>query len=102
MPAHLIDGKTVAQQVEREVVAAIARLGFRPALVVIRVGNDPASEIYVRNKGRKADELGLRGHEHVFPETLSESDLLAEIHRLNGDDTVDGILVQLPLPKQID
>jgi methylenetetrahydrofolate dehydrogenase (NADP+) / methenyltetrahydrofolate cyclohydrolase len=102
MPAHLIDGKTVARQVENEVVTAIARLGFRPALVVLRVGNDPASEIYVRNKARKAEELGLRGHEHVFPETLSESELLAEIDRLNRDDAVDGILVQLPLPKQID
>ena len=102
MPAHLIDGKTVAKQVENEVVAAIARLGFQPALVVIRVGNDPASEIYVRNKARKAEELGLRGHENVFPETLPESELLAEIDRLNRDDSVDGILVQLPLPKHID
>jgi methylenetetrahydrofolate dehydrogenase (NADP+) / methenyltetrahydrofolate cyclohydrolase len=102
MPAKLIDGKMVAKQVETEVVEAIARLGFRPALVVLRVGNDPASEIYVRNKARKAEELGLSGHERVFPETLSESELLAEIDRLNRDDAVDGILVQLPLPKQID
>ena len=102
MPAHLIDGKIVAQQVEKEVAASIARLGFRPVLVVLRVGNDPASEIYVRNKARKAEELGLRGHENVFPETLPESELLAEIDRLNRDDSVDGILVQLPLPKHID
>src|SRR6266436_4611777 len=102
MPAHLIDGKRVAKQVEEEVAAAIARLGFQPVLVVVRVGNDPASEIYVRNKARKAEELGLRGDERIFPETLSESDLLAEIDRLNRDETVDGILVQLPLPKHID
>jgi methylenetetrahydrofolate dehydrogenase (NADP+)/methenyltetrahydrofolate cyclohydrolase len=102
MPAHLIDGKLVAKQVETEVAAAIARLGFQPVLVVVRVGNDPASEIYVRNKARKAEELGLRGDERIFPETLSEAELLAEIDRLNRDDAVDGILVQLPLPKHID
>jgi len=101
VPANLIDGKAVAKAVEREVSAAIARLPFRPALVAVRVGNDPASEIYVRSKARKAEELGLRGHEAIFPESLSESDLLAEIARLNVDDDVDGILVQLPLPKQI-
>jgi methylenetetrahydrofolate dehydrogenase (NADP+)/methenyltetrahydrofolate cyclohydrolase len=102
MPAHLIDGKRVAKQVEEEVAAAIVRLGFQPVLVVVRVGSDPASEIYVRNKARKAEELGLRGDERIFPETLSESDLLAEINRLNRDESVDGILVQLPLPKHID
>jgi len=101
VPANLIDGKAVARAVESEVSAAIARLPFRPALVAVRVGNDPASEIYVRSKARKAEELGLRGHEAIFTESLSESDLLAEIARLNVDDDVDGILVQLPLPMQI-
>jgi len=101
VPANLIDGKAVARAVESEVSAAIAALSFRPALVAVRVGNDPASEIYVRSKARKAEELGLRGHEAIFPESLSESGLLAEIARLNVDDEVDGILVQLPLPKQI-
>jgi methylenetetrahydrofolate dehydrogenase (NADP+) / methenyltetrahydrofolate cyclohydrolase len=100
--ARIIDGKAVAQQTEREVSEAIARLGFRPGLVAVRVGNDSASEIYVRNKARKARELGLEGTELVFPETMSEADLLAEVQRLNTDDAVDGILVQLPLPKQID
>jgi methylenetetrahydrofolate dehydrogenase (NADP+)/methenyltetrahydrofolate cyclohydrolase len=100
--AALIDGKKVAEQIESEVVAAIARLGVRPGLVAVRVGNDPASEIYVRNKAKKARELGLEGTELVFPDTMSESELLAEIARLNADDDVDGILVQLPLPKQID
>lgn len=102
MTAALIDGKKVAEQIESEVVAAIARLGVRPGLVAVRVGNDPASEIYVRNKAKKARELGLEGTELVFPDTMSESELLAEIARLNADDDVDGILVQLPLPKQID
>ena len=100
--AQLIDGKAVAKVLEGEVAAEIARLGFRPGLVAVRVGNDPASEIYVRNKARKARELGLQGTELVFPETLTEAELLAEVARLNGDQAVDGILVQLPLPKQID
>jgi methylenetetrahydrofolate dehydrogenase (NADP+)/methenyltetrahydrofolate cyclohydrolase len=100
--ARLIDGKAVAQQIEREVVEGIAKLGFKPGLVAVRVGNDPASEIYVRNKAKKARELGLEGNELVFPETMSEAELLAEVDRLNRDDAVDGILVQLPLPKQID
>jgi methylenetetrahydrofolate dehydrogenase (NADP+)/methenyltetrahydrofolate cyclohydrolase len=66
------------------------------------VGHDPASDTYVRSKAKKAQELGLRGSERVFPETMSEGELLAEVDRLNRDDEVDGILVQLPLPKQID
>ena len=68
----------------------------------MRVGNDPASEIYVRNKAKKARELGLEGNELVFRESMTEAELLAEVDRLNRDDAVDGILVQLPLPKQID
>jgi len=100
--ARLIDGKAVAQQIEQEVVEAIARTGLRPGLVAVRVGSDPASEIYVRNKAKKARELGLEGTELVFPESMSEGELLAEIDRLNRHDAVDGILVQLPLPRQID
>ncbi|MFP5247370.1 MAG: tetrahydrofolate dehydrogenase/cyclohydrolase catalytic domain-containing protein, partial [Thermoanaerobaculia bacterium] len=102
MTARIIDGKSVALQVEQEVTAAISRLSYKPGLVAVRVGNDPASEIYVRNKAKKARELGLEGTELVFPETMSEADLLAEIDRLNRDETIDGILVQLPLPKHID
>jgi len=102
VPAQIIDGKAVARRIEEEVVADIARLGFAPGLVAVRVGNDPASEIYVRNKAKKARELGLRGTELAFPDSLSERDLLAEVARLNLDDDVDGILVQLPLPKHIE
>jgi methylenetetrahydrofolate dehydrogenase (NADP+)/methenyltetrahydrofolate cyclohydrolase len=101
MAAQLIDGKAVAKVLESEVAAEIAGLGYRPGLVAVRIGNDPASEIYVRNKARKARELGLEGTERIFPETMSEGELLAEVARLNADDPVDGILVQLPLPKQI-
>lgn len=102
MTARLIDGKRVAEEIEREVVQALARLTIRPGLVAVRVGTDPASEVYVRNKARKARELGLEGSELVFPETMPEADLLAEVERLNHDDSIDGILVQLPLPKHID
>jgi methylenetetrahydrofolate dehydrogenase (NADP+) / methenyltetrahydrofolate cyclohydrolase len=100
--AMLIDGKAVAAQVEAEVREQLAALGYSPGLTVIRVGNDPASEVYVRNKARKAKELGIRGAELVFEESMSEAALLAEIDRLNRDNDVDGILVQLPLPKQMD
>ncbi|HEY0156122.1 MAG TPA: bifunctional 5,10-methylenetetrahydrofolate dehydrogenase/5,10-methenyltetrahydrofolate cyclohydrolase [Thermoanaerobaculia bacterium] len=102
MTARIIDGKAVAATVEQEVAAAIASLAYRPGLVAVRVGNDPASEIYVRNKAKKARELGLEGTELVFPETMSEDGLLREVTRLNLDDAVDGILVQLPLPRHID
>ncbi len=102
MSARLIDGKAVAHEIETEVAQAIVELGFRPGLVAVRVGNDPASEIYVRNKAKKARELGLEGTELVFDEAMTQTALLAEIDRLNHDDTIDGILVQLPLPKQID
>jgi methylenetetrahydrofolate dehydrogenase (NADP+) / methenyltetrahydrofolate cyclohydrolase len=102
MPAQLIDGKKIARTIEAEVAQSIVRLGFAPGLVAVRVGSDPASEIYVRSKARKARELGLRGDELILPESTSEAELLAEVARLNADDTVDGILVQLPLPKQID
>jgi len=102
VPAQLIDGKAVAQEVEAEVRSELAKLGYSPNLIVIRVGNDPASEVYVRNKARKAKELGLRGTELIFDASMTEADLLAHIDRLNGDDDVDGILVQLPLPPQID
>ena len=102
MTARLIDGRKIAQETEAEVAASIRRLGFAPGLVAVRVGNDPASEIYVRNKAKKARELGLEGTELIFPESMSEAELLAEVDRLNRDPDVDGILVQLPLPKQIE
>jgi len=98
----IIDGKKIAAEVEGEVRSLLASVPFKPGLVAIRVGNDPASEVYVRSKARKAHELGLRGTELVFDASLRETDLLGEIDRLNNDDNVDGILVQLPLPPQID
>ena len=102
MSAQIIDGKTIAAKVESEVREELARLSYKPGLVAVRVGNDPASEVYVRNKAKKARELGLQSTELVFDASMPEADLLSQIDRLNGDDTVDGILVQLPLPPQID
>jgi methylenetetrahydrofolate dehydrogenase (NADP+)/methenyltetrahydrofolate cyclohydrolase len=102
VPAQIIDGKAIAFEVEQEVREALARLPYKPGLVAVRVGNDPASEVYVRNKARKAKELGLQGTELIFDASMREADLLREIDRLDRDDNVDGILVQLPLPKQID
>lgn len=100
--ARIIDGKAVARQIEQEVTTELGGVSWRPGLVAVRVGDDPASEIYVRGKARKAEELGFRGGQRVFPESLSEEKLLAEVMRLNEDGDVDGILVQLPLPKHID
>lgn len=106
MSAQLIDGKAVAQQVQarvRDAVAARVANGHRaPTLVTVLVGADPASEIYVRNKRRSCVEVGVESIPLHFPATLSQADLLAEIDRLNADDSIDGILVQFPLPKQID
>ena len=104
MSAETIDGKAVAASVEtsvRQRVKALRSRGIQPAITVVRVGDDPASEIYVRNKARKARELGIAGDERIFPADLTEEALRTEIARLNGDSKVDGILVQLPLPPQI-
>jgi methylenetetrahydrofolate dehydrogenase (NADP+)/methenyltetrahydrofolate cyclohydrolase len=100
--ARIIDGRAIARSIEEEVRAEIERLRFRPGLTAIRVGSDPASEIYVRNKAKKAHQLGLRGDERILPDSITERDLLDEVQRLNEDADIDGILVQLPLPKHID
>ncbi|HEY5611584.1 MAG TPA: bifunctional methylenetetrahydrofolate dehydrogenase/methenyltetrahydrofolate cyclohydrolase FolD [Thermoanaerobaculia bacterium] len=104
MTAKLIDGKRIAREVEIEVAKEIEYLasrGIRAGLVVVRVGDDPASEVYVRNKKKKALELGIAGQQKHFPATLAEEDLVAELDRLNRDENVDGILLQLPLPSHI-
>ncbi|MGF1511391.1 MAG: bifunctional methylenetetrahydrofolate dehydrogenase/methenyltetrahydrofolate cyclohydrolase FolD [Myxococcota bacterium] len=99
----IIDGRAVAKKVRAEVKARIDALsGRKPHLVVVLVGDDPASTIYVRNKGRAADEVGLRSTQHKLPEDTPPEMLLSMIEELNRDDDVDGILVQLPLPKQHD
>jgi methylenetetrahydrofolate dehydrogenase (NADP+)/methenyltetrahydrofolate cyclohydrolase len=106
MSAQLIDGKAVAEQLIAQVRAGVdARLaaGKRaPALAVILVGDDPASSIYVRNKKRSCEKAGIRSVAYDLPASTGQDELLAIIDRLNADDGVDGILVQLPLPAQID
>lgn len=106
MAARLIDGRRLGREVKdgvrRAIDAAMARGARRPGLSVIRVGEDPASAVYVRNKRRACEELGIRSFAYDLPPTESESALLALIDNLNHDERVDGILVQLPLPQQID
>jgi methylenetetrahydrofolate dehydrogenase (NADP+)/methenyltetrahydrofolate cyclohydrolase len=101
----IIDGKQVAAKVRAEVAdlaREMTRQGLVPGLTVVRVGDDPASAVYVRGKRKACEEVGMRSVEHHLPATVSEADLLALIARLNGDPETHGILVQLPLPKQID
>jgi methylenetetrahydrofolate dehydrogenase (NADP+) / methenyltetrahydrofolate cyclohydrolase len=106
MTAHIIDGKAIAADLRARVAAEVARVkrdhGLLPGLAVVLVGNDPASEVYVRSKHKQTQEAGMASFEHKLPADVSQSDLLALIARLNADPAVHGILVQLPLPKSID
>ena len=106
MSARLIDGRAIADQMRGEVAADVARLkaahGVTPGLAVVLVGDDPASHVYVRNKARQTLACGLQSFEHRLPAATSETDVLALVGRLNRDPSVDGILVQLPLPGHID
>jgi len=101
-----IDGKARADRLVADVAAAAVALkaqsGVVPGLCAVLVGSDPASQIYVRNKGKAATAAGIASFQETLPDTTSESELLAVIAKLNADDRVDGILVQLPLPKHID
>ena len=106
MSAQLIDGKAIAAQVLDRVAAGVAvrrASGARaPALVTVLVGGDPASQVYVRNKRLACERVGITSIPLHFADTLTQPELLAEIDRLNADEAVDGILVQMPLPAQID
>ncbi|WP_413875714.1 bifunctional methylenetetrahydrofolate dehydrogenase/methenyltetrahydrofolate cyclohydrolase FolD [Albidovulum sp.] len=105
MTAKIIDGKAFAERVRGEVARHVARLkeenGITPGLAVVLVGEDPASEVYVRSKGKSTAEAGMNSYEHKLPADTSEATLLALIARLNADPAVNGILVQLPLPKHL-
>mgnify|MGYP001180033040 FL=1 len=104
--AKRIDGKAFAQGLRERVGAAVSNLqrdhGLTPGLAVVLVGEDPASQVYVRNKGKQTLEAGMKSFEHKLPDTTSETELLGLIDQLNADPDVHGILVQLPLPDQID
>ena len=104
--ATIIDGKQFAARLRAGIAAQVTRLkadhDLTPGLAVVLVGEDPASQIYVRNKGLQAREAGMDSIEHRLPATATQAELLARITELNRDPAVNGILVQLPLPKQID
>jgi methylenetetrahydrofolate dehydrogenase (NADP+)/methenyltetrahydrofolate cyclohydrolase len=106
MSADVIDGRAFAERLRARVAEAVpdfsAATGRVPGLAVVLVGSDPASEIYVRSKQKATLAAGMASFEHRLPETTGEGELLALVEELNGDDRVDGILVQLPLPAGID
>jgi methylenetetrahydrofolate dehydrogenase (NADP+)/methenyltetrahydrofolate cyclohydrolase len=106
MTARIIDGKATAGDLRVKVAAEVKRLtsqhGLTPGLAVVLAGNNPASESYVGSKAKATKEAGMQSFDHRLPDAVSEADLLALVKKLNADPAVHGILVQLPLPKQID
>ena len=105
MAATILDGNKISAEIKSEVAAEVAELkaaGLRPGLAVVLVGHNPASEIYVRNKVKACELTGIYSEQHTPPETVSTKDLLQLVESLNRRDDIDGILVQLPLPKQVD
>lgn len=103
MPAKRIDGKAIAQEVRARVKTEVEKLGpsDRPGLAAVLVGENPASKIYVRNKRKACEEVGIYSEEHHLPDETTEAEVLSLVERLNQDPKIHGILVQLPLPKQI-
>ena len=102
MTAQLIDGKIVSEKVRNGVAAAVAKLPGKPCLAVVLVGDDPASAIYVKSKGEKTEAAGMRSVTRRFPATATQAEIEAELTALSADGEVDGILLQLPLPKGLD
>jgi len=102
--ANIIDGKKIAEEMRAELAAQVEELrdkGVTPGLTVVLVGEDPASQVYVRMKGKACEQLGMKSETIRLPAETTEAELLGVVERLNADDTVHGILVQLPLPDQI-
>jgi methylenetetrahydrofolate dehydrogenase (NADP+)/methenyltetrahydrofolate cyclohydrolase len=103
-PGNLIDGRAIAEQIHAETsrrIAALKQRGVQPGLVFVRVGEDPASQVYVGMKERMGARLGIASSTHVLPEATPENDVLGLVARLNADPAIHGILVQAPLPRQI-
>lgn len=104
MSAQIIDGKALANAIQKDLQTRVERcvsLGHQPGLAVVLVGNDPASQVYVRNKIKACANTGIRSFEIRLPENTTQAELLEHVHRLNSDSEVDGILVQLPLPAHL-
>ena len=103
---HILDGKSIAETIRQEIATEVAafreKTGIKPTLAAILVGNDPGSQVYVRNKERACEKTGLGSQLHRLTEETSESELLDLLQKLNTDPTIHGILVQLPLPRHID
>ena len=102
MTAQLIDGKIVSEKVRNGVAVAVAKLPGKPCLAVVLVGDDPASAIYVKSKGEKTEAAGMRSITKRYPATATQAEIEAELTSLSADPEVDGILLQLPLPKGLD
>ncbi len=100
--ARLIDGKAIAQQLRLQLAERIAAENLKPCLAAVLIGDDPASEVYVSNKARAAESIGIQSLTHRLKADAAQEELLALVARLNAEDAVHGILVQLPLPKHID
>jgi methylenetetrahydrofolate dehydrogenase (NADP+)/methenyltetrahydrofolate cyclohydrolase len=97
----IIDGKKIAEGIRGKIKAEIAASGLKPGLAVILVGDDPASQVYVRNKKKACEEVGIESFEHALPANAKEAEVIKLIGRLNHDKKVSGVLVQLPLPEHI-
>src|SRR6266480_3067109 len=105
MPANILDGNKIAAEIRAEAAAevrAMAAAATRPGLAVVLVGHNPASEIYVRGKVKACEEVGIHSEKFTPPESATTSELLSLVNDLNQRDDIDGILVQLPLPGQVD
>jgi methylenetetrahydrofolate dehydrogenase (NADP+)/methenyltetrahydrofolate cyclohydrolase len=105
MTARIIDGKAIAAEFRAESAIRVERLkrrGIVPGLAVVIVGEDPASQVYVRNKARACEAIGMHAEIHALPADTPEAHLIAFVERLNGDDAIHGVLVQLPLPRHIE
>lgn len=102
MSAAIIDGKALAANLRGQIAATVATMARKPGLAVVLVGDNPASAVYVKAKGKQTIEVGMCSFEHRLPADTSQSDLIALVEQLNANDDVDGILVQLPLPSHLD
>lgn len=102
MSAQIIDGAAVAKKLRQDIAAEVAAKKLTPGLAVVLVGEDPASQVYVRNKSKAAEETGMKSWTHRMPAETTQAQLLGMVAQLNNDPAVHGILVQLPLPKHID